>query len=244
VLTDDDFASIAAAVEEGRRVYDNIQKAIAFVLPTNLGEALVILIAVLLFPFYDGEPLLPVHPTQILWVNLIATVTLALPLAVEGHEPGLMRRRPRAPGEPLLGSLLLFRTVVAALLMTAVALLVFLLERRAELDAGASSADALATGQTAAVTAIVLFQAVYLLECRSLRESLFAMAPGGNPWAWAGIAAVLALQCAFIYAPPLQDVFASAPLDASGWAIAALGALSVLPLVEAEKRWRRARAAR
>jgi calcium-translocating P-type ATPase len=72
VLTDDDFASIASAVEEGRRVYDNIQKAITFVLPTNLGEALVILIAVLLFPFSGGEPLLPVHPTQILWVNLIA----------------------------------------------------------------------------------------------------------------------------------------------------------------------------
>ena len=93
VLTDDDFSSIAAAVEEGRRVYDNIQKAIAFVLPTNLGEALVILIAVLLFPFFGGEPLLPVHPTQILWVNLIATVTLALPLAVEAQEPALMRRR-------------------------------------------------------------------------------------------------------------------------------------------------------
>jgi magnesium-transporting ATPase (P-type) len=97
VLTDDNFANIAAAVEEGRRVYDNIQKAIAFVLPTNLGEALVILIAVLLFPFSAGEPLLPVHPTQILWVNLIATVTLALPLAVEAQEPALMGRRPRAP---------------------------------------------------------------------------------------------------------------------------------------------------
>jgi calcium-translocating P-type ATPase len=240
VLTDDDFASIAAAVEEGRRVYDNIQKAIAFVLPTNLGEALIILIAVLLFPFSGGEPLLPVSPTQILWVNLIATVTLALPLAVEGHEPALMQRRPRAPGEPLLGRFLLVRTIAAALLMTAVALVVFALERRAELDAGAAAHDALATGQTAAVTAIVLFQAVYLLECRSLRASLFAMAPGGNPWAWAGIAAVLVLQCAFIYLPPLQELFESAPLDASAWALAAVGALTVLPLVELEKRRRRA----
>ena len=90
MLTDDDFASIEAAVEEGRHVFDNVQKAIAFVLPTNLGEALIVLIAVLRFPFVDGVPRLPVEPTQILWVNLIATVTLALPLAVEALEPGLM----------------------------------------------------------------------------------------------------------------------------------------------------------
>ena len=239
VLTDDDFASIAAAVEEGRRVYDNIQKAIAFVLPTNLGEALIILIAVLLFPFSGGEPLLPVQPTQILWVNLIATVTLALPLAVEAHEPGLMRRRPRAPGEPLLSRVLLVRTIVAALLMTAVALIVFALERRQELAGGASASEALAVGQTAAVTAIVLFQAVYLLECRSLRASLFAMPAGGNPWVWAGIGAVLALQCAFIYTSPLQALFGSAPLDASGWLLAGVAALTVLPVIEAEKRWGR-----
>jgi len=243
VLTDDDFASIAAAVEEGRRVYDNIQKAIAFVLPTNLGEALVILIAVLLFPFSAGEPLLPVSPTQILWVNLIATVTLALPLAVEAQEPALMRRRPRAPGEALLNRALLMRTVAAALLMTAVALLVFAVVRHGELAAGATAGEALAMGQTAAVTAIVLFQVVYLLECRSMRTSLFRMSAGGNPWVWAGIGAVLLLQSAFIYAPPLQDLFGSAGLDGSSWALAAAAALTVLPLVEAEKRLRRRRAA-
>jgi calcium-translocating P-type ATPase len=238
VLTDDDFSSIEAAVEEGRRVYDNIQKAIAFVLPTNIGEALIILVAVLFFPFSGGEPLLPVHPTQILWVNLIATVTLALPLAVEAGEPGLMRRRPRAPGGALLSRALLWRTVLAALLMTAAALAVFALERRAALDGGAAAESALAAGQTAAVTAIVLFQAVYLLECRSLRVSVFAMRLGGNPWVWAGIGAVLALQCAFIYAPPLQDLFGSAALGARGWGLAALAAVTVLPAIEAEKWWR------
>ena len=238
VLTDDDFSSIEAAVEEGRRVYDNIQKAIAFVLPTNLGEALVILVAVLFFPFYGGEPLLPVHPTQILWVNLIATVTLALPLAVEAHEPGLMRRTPRAPGGALLGGMLLWRTLMAALLMTAAALAVFALERHAALRDGVAADDALAAGQTAAVTAIVLFQVIYLLECRSLHSSLFAMRPGGNPWVWVGIAAALALQCAFIYAPPLQDLFATTALGARGWALATLAALAVLPAVEAEKWWR------
>jgi calcium-translocating P-type ATPase len=229
VLTDDDFASIAAAVEEGRRVYDNIRKAIAFVLPTNLGEALIVLLAVLLFPFEGGEPVLPIEPTQILWVNLIATVTLALPLAAEAREPGLMRRGPRAPGSPLLDGLVLWRTVAAALLMTAAALLTFALVR----DAGD------ARGQTAAVTAIVLFQAFYLLECRSLDVSAFRLRTSGNPWVWAGIAAVLLLQLAFIYLPPLQSVFGSAALRPSDWLIALAAAASVVPLVEADKRQRR-----
>jgi magnesium-transporting ATPase (P-type) len=122
--------------------------------------------------------------------------------------------------------------------MTAAALVVFTVERHAALRDGLPPGDALAAGQTAAVTAIVLFQAVYLLECRSLHSSVFAMRPGGNPWVWAGIAAVLALQCAFIYAPPLQDLFTSASLDARGWLAAGLAALSVLPAVEAEKWWR------
>ena len=94
------------------------------------------------------------------------------------------------------------------------------------------------------MTAIVLFQVVYLLECRSLRTSLFRLPPGGNPWVWAGIAAVLALQSALIYAPPLQQAFGSAPLDGSAWALAAAGALLVLPAVEAEKAVRSARGRR
>jgi magnesium-transporting ATPase (P-type) len=130
---------------------------------------------------------------------------------------------------------------MAALLMTVDALAVFAVARHAQLQHGVASQEALATGQTAAVTAIVLFQAVYLLECRSLRVSVFAMSWRGNPWVWAGIAAVLVLQSAFIYAPPLQDIFGSAPLDASGWALAAVAALSVLPIVEVEQRLRAAR---
>jgi magnesium-transporting ATPase (P-type) len=229
VLTDDNFASIAAAVEEGRRVHDNVRKAIAFVLPTNLGEALIVLLAVLLFPFEHGEPVLPIEPTQILWVNLIATVTLALPLAAEAREPGLMHRGPRAPGAPLLDGLIMWRTVAAALLMTAAGLVTFALVR----DAGD------ARGQTAAVTSIVLFQALYLLECRSLHVSAFRLRTRGNPWVWVGIAAVLLLQLAFIYLPPLQSVFGSAALAARDWLIAFATAASVVPLVEADKRHRR-----
>ena len=107
VLTDDNFASIEAAVEEGRRVYDNLIKALAFVLPTNLGLALILVVAVAAFPIVGGEPVLPMQPVQILWINLVATVALALPLAFEAMEPDLMRRPPRRAGragaEPVRG---------------------------------------------------------------------------------------------------------------------------------------------
>ena len=241
VLTDDDFASIAAAVEEGRRVFDNVQKAIAFVLPTNLGEALIVLAAVLAFPFAAGVPLMPVEPTQILWINLIATVTLALPLAVEAREPGLMGRAPRAPGTPVVGRFLLLRTVAVSLLMTAAALALFLLHRDALLGAGVPAAAAGSEAQTIVVTTIVLFQVFYLLECRSLRESIRHVGFWSNPWALAGIAAVVVLQALFIYAPPLQDAFGSAPLSVGDWLLALAAAAVVVPAVGLEKAWRRRR---
>ena len=225
VLTDDDFASIEAAVEEGRHVFDNVQKAIAFVLPTNLGEALIVLVAVLAFPFAGGVPRLPVEPTQILWVNLIATVTLALPLAVEALERGVMARPPRPPGTPVIGRLLVIRTVIVSLLMTISALALFELR----------------DDQTIVVTTIVLFQVFYLLECRSLDRSILHVGPWSNPWAIAGIVAVLALQAAFIYAPPLQDVFGSAPLGVEDWLLALAAAATVLPVVGVEKWLRRRR---
>jgi calcium-translocating P-type ATPase len=222
VLIDDDFASIEAAVEEGRHVFDNVQKAIAFVLPTNIGEALIVLIAVLAFPFAGGVPQLPVEPTQILWVNLIATVTLALPLAVEAFEPGLMGRPPRVPGTPVIERFLVVRTIVVSVLMAAAALTLFELR----------------DNQTVVVTTIVLFQVVYLLECRSLRHSILHVGLWTNPWAIAGIGAVIALQSIFIYAPPMQAVFGSTALSAGDWLLSLAAACTVLPVVSAEKWWR------
>ena len=228
VLADDRFASIAAAVEEGRRVYDNLQKAIAFVLPTNLGEALVLLVAVLAFPFVDGEPLLPITPTQVLWVNLIATVTLALPLAMEPAEPDVMSRPPRAPGSPVITRFLAARTILVSLLMTCAAVVLFLLHR-----------DTVAEGQTLVVTTIVLFQVVYLLQCRSLRGTVLDVGVWSNPWAWAGIVSILLLQAAFIYLPPLQDVFGTAALGPGAWAQSAAAAAVLVPAIAVEEAVRR-----
>jgi Ca2+-transporting ATPase len=243
VLLDDDVASIAAAVHEGRRVRDNVEKAVVFVLPTNLGEAVVLLVALLVLRVDHGTPLLPVAPTQILWINLVATVTLALPLALERGERGLMHRRPRAPRAPLLDRALLVRVVLVAAAMAAAAFAVFVVERRARLAAGATPATALAAGQTAAATAIVLFQAVYLLACRSLRRSVFRTSPRGNPSAWIGIGIVLVLQAAFVHLGPLADVFGTAPLGQRGWLVALAGGLAALPATEGPKYLMRRRSA-
>jgi calcium-translocating P-type ATPase len=242
VLADDNFATLAAAIEEGRRVYDNLVKALAFVLPTSVGQALIIAVAVLAFPLTDGAPQLPVEPVQILWINLIVAVALALPLALEAPEPDLMERAPRRPGTPLLDRPLLVRTVTVAVTLTVVALGVFELEHERQLANGLSQQLALARGQTAAVTAAVLFQALYLLTCRSLTRPNRELGWWSNPAVYAGIVVVLILQVAFVTLPAMHDVFGSARLDLQALAIAFGASLLVFPVTWVEERWRVRRA--
>lgn len=239
VLADDNFASISAAVEEGRRVYDNLLKSLAFILPTSLGQAMVILVAVLFFPMVEGHLLMPIEPVQILWVNLVVAIALALPLAFEVSEPDLMERPPRPPNEPLLGSLLIVRTFLVGALMTAGAVGLFLYEYHADLAAGIAPEIARAESQTVAVTTIILFQCAYLLNCRSLTESAFRIGLFSNPYVYIGIAATFALQLGFVYAPSLNALFHTHPLDAVDWLAPALVALAGLPVLSIEKRfWR------
>jgi Ca2+-transporting ATPase len=243
VLTDDNFASIAAAVEEGRRVYDNLIKALAFVLPTNIGLAVILTAAVALFPIVGGEPLLPMLPTQILWINLVAAVALALPLAFEAKEPDVMRRAPRDPDAPVLSRFIVFRTVLVALLMAAGALGLFLLEFVTETGRGVGTRTALAEAQTMAVTTVILFQIFYLLNCRSLHDSVLKIGLWSNPWVYAGIGALLLLQAGFVYLPFMNALFGTAPLPASVILQALAVALVVLPVIGAEK-WLRNRGRR
>ena len=245
VLTDDNFASIAAAIEEGRRVYDNLIKSLAFVLPTNLGLALILLCAVAFFPFdpQSGELLLAMSPLQLLWINLVATVSLALALAFEAPEPDVMRRPPRAPGTPVLSRFVVFRTALVAALMTAGGVGTFLWDYHRDLARGLTQADALAEAQTLAVTTIILFQIFYLLNCRSLRDSFFTLGVFKNPAIYAGIGLLLVLQAAYVYLPFMQTAFGSAALSLEAWlAAAGVGAL-ILPIVTIEKwlhrRWAR-----
>jgi magnesium-transporting ATPase (P-type) len=230
VLADDDFSTLRAAIEEGRRVYDNLVKALAFVLPTSIGQALIIAVAVLAFPAGGGAPVLPVEPVQILWINLIVAVALALPLALEAPEPDLMRRPPRDRGAPLLDRPLLVRTLVVSVALTAVALGLFELARHTGLT--------VAESQTTAVTGAVLLQAWYLIACRSLTRPNRELGYWSNPSVYAGIGAVLGLQALFVYAPFMQTVFGSAALGARELVWAAAAATVVMPVSWIEERWR------
>ena len=246
VLTDDNFASIGAAVEEGRRVYDNLVKALAFVLPTNMGEALIILAAVAFFPLVmmDGKlaPLMPIEPVQVLWINLVATVALSLPLALEAMEPRVMKRPPRKPGEPIMSAFVWVRTVVVAVLMAAGAVAMFLYEYHTEL-AHVDAAVALREAQTLAVTTVILFQIFYLMNCRSLKDSILHIGLFTNGWIYLGVAALLGMQAAFVYLPVMNNLFDSAPLKPLEWLKAAAVASVVLPVIALEKWITRRRAA-
>ena len=238
VLADDNFATLQAAIEEGRRVYDNLVKALTFVLPTSVGQALIIALAVLAFPLRNGEPQLPVEPVQILWINLIVAVALALPLALEAPEPGLMERPPRAAGVALLDRPLLVRTLLVAVTLTTVALGLFELELDRQLDAGVAHGLAVARAQSTAVTGAVLLQAVYLLTCRSLTRPTREIGRWSNPAVYVGILAVLVLQALFLTLPLMHDLCGSAQISPRALAWAAGASLLILPVVGLEERWR------
>jgi Ca2+-transporting ATPase len=243
VLMDDNFASITAAVEEGRRVYDNLIKSLAFVLPTNLGLACTLTASMFFFPTVrvDGvnELLMAMSPSQTLWINLVASVTLSIPLAFEVLEPNAMRRIPRSPDEPVFSGFIVARLMVVGLLMSAAACGLFLWEYfrivGAEPVSASRHAFALAEAQTICVTSITFTQIFYLLNCRSLRDSLFSQGVFSNPAIFIGIGILLLLQACFIYLPPLQTLFASAPLDARAWLYAMAAGAIVLPVISLDK---------
>jgi magnesium-transporting ATPase (P-type) len=222
VLADDNFASIAHAVEEGRTVYDNIRKAVLFILPTNGAEALIIILAIL------AGRTMPITPVQILWINMITAVTLALSLAFEPAENDVMHRPPRDPREPILGSFLLWRLSYVSVILVVGTFGLFVLER-----AGGAS---IATARTVAVNTLVMFEAFYLLNSRYLHASVVSREGlCGNLGALWAIGLVLLFQLFFTYAPPLQILFGTAAIDAVSWGRIILVASTVYFLVELEK---------
>lgn len=235
VLTDDNFATIRAAVEEGRRVYDNLVKSLAFILPTNLGEALIILVAVLFFPMVGTEVLMPILPVQILWINLVATVALAIPLAFEAKEADIMKRKPRPLSEPLFTRFVMWRTVLVAVLMAVGAIALFWFEYRSMLAQGVELELALREAQTMAVTTVIFFQIFYLFNCRSLKNSVFSVGLFSNKTVFIGIFALLLMQVAFVHMPVLNTLFSSAPITLEDWLISAAVGAMVLPIIAAEK---------
>jgi len=230
VLADDNFKTIAAAVKEGRTVYDNLKKAILFILPTNGAEALMIL-ATVAFAFEH----LPITPVQILWVNMVTAVTLALALAFEPSEPGVMERPPRDPDEPILSGYLIWRIAFVSVLIAVAALVLFFWEMRVEAS--------LETAQTVAVNTLVAGQVFYLFNSRFIwRSSLSIKRLLSNPYALMAAGFLLVVQLGFTYLPFMNTWFGTAPITLSDWGILSLVGLSVFLLVEVEKavmrRWR------
>ena len=223
VLADDNFASITHAVEEGRTIYDNLKNAILFILPTNGGEALIILAAIL-FGFHQ----LPLTPVQILWVNMVTAVTLALSLAFEPPEKNVMQRPPRDAHEPILSHLLIWRVIFVSVILMSGTIGLF----QWEMQQGASIAHA----RTVAVNTLVMFEIFYLFNSRYITDSIFNWAGfTGNRYVLIAIGILLLLQLGFTYLEPMQLLFGTMAIAPMVWFPIVLVASSVLFLVELEK---------
>jgi magnesium-transporting ATPase (P-type) len=222
ILADDNFASIAAAVKEGRTVYNNIEKAILFMLPTNIAQGLVIAVAI----FFGFTP--PITAPQILWVNMVTSVALGLVISFEPHEVDVMVRPPRTVNRPIVTGFGLWRILFIGAALLAFTLLAFFWTK----SQGAS--DGLA--RTVAVNAITIGQVFYLLNSRYLLDSSLSLkAHLGNRYLPLGIGAVVILQLLFTYAPPLQAVFGTEAIPLGVWPWLLAGGLVFFLVVEAEK---------
>lgn len=213
VLTDDNFATIGNAIREGRGIYDNIRKFVLFTLPTNGGEALVVIIAIL----FDLP--LPLTPAQVLWINLVTSSTLGVALAFEPTESDVMQRAPRDPRGGLLGRLLAWRVAFVSLLMMIATLVLFLWHLHLDADIDAA--------RTMAVNSVVACEVFYLLNSRSVHASMIhARVLSGNRYIAITIVACIGLQLIYTYAPPMQRVFGSTALGLTEWLmVVAAGAL-------------------
>ncbi len=222
VLADDNFASIVAAVREGRTVYDNIIKVIAWTLPTNGGEGLTIIGAILL-----GFAL-PITPVQILWVNMVTAVALGLTLAFEPTEPGTMQRPPRPAYQPILTADLLWRTVFVSILFVIGAFGVFFWSQ--------SEGHSLENARTMVVNTLVVMEIFYLFSVRYVHgTSLTWRGVLGTRAVLIGVATVTLCQFAFTYLPPLQAVFGTTGLSiGEGLIVVGIGFV-LLAVVEIEK---------
>ena len=222
ILADDNFASIGAAVQEGRTVYNNIEKAILFLFPTNVAQALVIAVAILL-----GFTL-PITAPQVLWVNMVTSVALGLVLCFEPHELDVMTRPPRAVDRPILTGFGIWRVIFVGLALLAVTLWAFFWMK------SLNASDQLA--RTVAVNMITIGQIFYLLNSRYLLDSSLSLrAHLGNKYLPLGIGAVIILQLLFTYAPPLQVLFDNEAIPLWVWPRLFLGGLIFFLVVEAEK---------
>jgi magnesium-transporting ATPase (P-type) len=222
VLADDNFASITAAVKEGRTVFNNIEKAILFLLPTNVAQALVILVAIVV-----GFTA-PITAPQILWVNMVTSVALGLVISFEPHELDVMQRTPREVDRPILDGFGIWRVIFVGLALLGLTLWAFFQMK------SNNASDGLA--RSVAVNTLVIGQVFYLLNSRfKVGSSLSIKAHLDNKYLPLGIGVVIVLQLLFTYAPPLQTLFDTESIPLRIWPKLILGGFIFFLLVEVEK---------
>lgn len=227
VLTDDNFASIASAVSEGRLVFANIRKVVYFLLSTGLGEVLAIITALLL-----GWPL-PFIAVQVLWINLVTNGLQDVALAFEKGEPGLLDEPPRDPDEGVINREVLWRLGTVSALTAAGTLAVFwwMLRQGAGIE----------LARSVTMTQMVMFQFYHVFNSRSFRRSIFRIPLSANPFLMVSITAALLAHIGALHLPFMQSLFRLTPLSLEHWALVALVGLSIVVLVETEKWWLRRR---
>ncbi|WP_292993750.1 cation-transporting P-type ATPase [Nitrosomonas sp.] len=222
VLMDDNFASITHAVEEGRTVYDNIRKTVVYILPTSGGMAGVLILAIIL------GMALPITPVQILWINMVTTVTLAISLAFERSESGVMSRSPHDPNASILSGFLVWRIFFVALLMMSGVFTLYFWET----VQGAS----IELARTVVVNVLVMCGIVYLFNCRYLMASVCSrQGLLGNRYVLMAIGLLLILQLLFTYLPVMQQLFGTTALDAAAWGRIIAVSLLLFLIIELEK---------
>lgn len=203
VLADDNFASIKAAVEEGRRILDTLIKFITWTLPTNFGEGLVVLASI-----FAGL-MIPILPVQILWINMTTAIALGMMLIFEPKEPDLMKRPPRKPNSPILSRGLIFQISIVS-----VCILVFVYGL---FEWSIASGDSIEEARTIAVNAIVMIELFYLFNCRSLTKSILGLGFFSNKLLFVGVGVMILLQIAFTYVPIMNDIFHSQSIGIDSW---------------------------
>jgi Ca2+-transporting ATPase len=237
ILTDDNFASIVAAVEEGRHAWNNLQKAILYTLPTNGGQALLIMAAILIAPFVALFGLrLPLEPIQILWINLFDSVFLTMPLMMEPKENGLLDMPPRDPKIKLADRLFFIRVGLVSLVMAGTGFTIYWIFGHYSIS---NNDMAINQAQTAAFVSVILVHLGYVMTARSIHKSGFTINPFSNKWLMGGIALTILADLLIVYLPTLNSVFKTVPFPTHWWPFVLIGLPAGFFVPELEKLVRR-----
>jgi len=222
ILSDDNFSSIAHAVKEGRNVFDNLIKFITWTLPTNLGEGLVILFAIML------GVTLPILPVQILWINMSTALFLGLMLVFEPIEKGVMQRPPRDPNEPILTKSLVYQMIVVGFYMLISSYTLF--------NYYLSSGYSIEYARTVAVNIFVFIEVFYLFSCKELTKTIFQTDLFNNRYLIAGVLSMSLVQVLYTHTPFMNSIFKSEPLSISSWGFILFVSFMVIFVVEISKK--------